>query len=150
MHSLVLERTESNLSKISWLHGIILLIIIVMVSYGRFLLCHTPIRLISAFQDQILFFIVGCVTTWSWGSHQYQIYCHILIPNNDLTHLYPLKVCWFRRVFFILLLSYSCTLYSIFLAIRKCVTPESIKTWIDWETNKNLPFTTSKIALIYS
>jgi hypothetical protein len=53
MHSSVLERTESALLKINWLHGIILLISIVLVPWGKFLLCHTPIRPISAFQDLI-------------------------------------------------------------------------------------------------
>jgi hypothetical protein len=42
--SSVLERTESHLSKINWLRGIILLIPIVLVPWGRFSLCHTPIR----------------------------------------------------------------------------------------------------------
>ncbi|KAL3565201.1 hypothetical protein D5086_033247 [Populus alba] len=59
----VLERTESDLSKINWLHGVILLIPIVLVPWGRFPLCHTPIRPILAFRDQISILIVGCVTT---------------------------------------------------------------------------------------
>jgi len=63
MHSSVLERAESDLSKINWLHGVILLNPIVLVPWGRFPLCHTPIRPISAFQDQILILIMGCVTT---------------------------------------------------------------------------------------
>jgi len=73
LHSSVLEWTESHLSKINLLRGVILLNPIVLVPWGRFPLCHTPIRPISAFRDQILILIVGCVTTWSWGSHQY--YC---------------------------------------------------------------------------
>jgi Na+/proline symporter len=71
LHFSVLERTESDLSKINWFRGVILLIPIVLVPWGRFPLCHTPIRLISAFQDQISILIVGCVTTWSRGSHQF-------------------------------------------------------------------------------
>jgi len=70
LHSSVLERTEFDLSKINWLRGVILLNPIVLVSWGRFPLCHTPIRPISAFRDQISILIVGCVTTWSRGSHQ--------------------------------------------------------------------------------
>ena len=42
-----------------------------LVPWGRFPLCHTPIKPISAFRDQISILIVGCVTTWSWGSHQW-------------------------------------------------------------------------------
>ena len=49
MHSSVLERNESDLSKVNWLRGVILLISIVLVPWGRFSLCHTPIRPISAF-----------------------------------------------------------------------------------------------------
>ena len=63
LHFSVLEWTESNLSKINWFRGIILLITIVLVSWGRFSLCHTPIRPISAIRDQISILIVGCVIT---------------------------------------------------------------------------------------
>jgi hypothetical protein len=70
LHSSVLEQTESDLSKINWLRGVILLNPIVLVPWGRFSLCHTPIRPISAFRDQVSILIVGCVTTWSRGSHQ--------------------------------------------------------------------------------
>jgi len=70
-HSSVLERTKSDLSKINWLRGVILLIPIVLVPWDMFPLCHTSIRPISAFQDQISILIVGCVTTWSRGSHQW-------------------------------------------------------------------------------
>ena len=55
-YSPVFERTESDLSKINWLRGIILLNPIVLVPWGRFPLCHTPIRPISAFRDLISFF----------------------------------------------------------------------------------------------
>ena len=70
LHSSVLEWTESDLSKINWLRGIILLNPIVLVPWGRFPLCHTPIIPISAFRNQISILIVGCVTMWSRGSHQ--------------------------------------------------------------------------------
>jgi hypothetical protein len=66
-HSSVLEWTEFYLSKINWLRGVILLNPIVLVPWGRFPICHTPIRPISAFRDQIPILIVGCVTTWSRG-----------------------------------------------------------------------------------
>jgi len=49
LHSSVLERTESDLLKINWLRGVILLNPVVLVPWGRFPLCHTPIRPISAF-----------------------------------------------------------------------------------------------------
>ena len=39
LYSSVLERTKSDLSNISWLCGIILLIPIVLVPWGRFMLC---------------------------------------------------------------------------------------------------------------
>ena len=61
--SSALERTESDSSKINWLRGVIVLIPIVLVPWGRFPLCRTPIRPISAFRDQISILIVGCVTT---------------------------------------------------------------------------------------
>jgi hypothetical protein len=54
---------QSDLSKINWLHGVILLNSIVLVPWGRFPLCHTPIRPILAFRDQISILIVRYVTT---------------------------------------------------------------------------------------
>jgi hypothetical protein len=36
---------------------------VVLVSWSKFSLCHTPIRPFSAFQDEISILIVGCVTT---------------------------------------------------------------------------------------
>jgi hypothetical protein len=81
LHSSVLERTEFDLSKINWLRGVILFIPIVLVPWDRFSLCHTPIRPISAFQDQISILIVGCVITWSRGFHQFytwRLYCSSL------------------------------------------------------------------------
>jgi hypothetical protein len=69
LHSSVLERTEFELSKINWFRGIILLIPIVLVPWDKFSLCHTPIRSISAFRDQISILIVGCVTMLSRALH---------------------------------------------------------------------------------
>jgi len=54
LHSSVLERTESDLLKINWLRGVILLNPVVLVPWGRFPLCHTPIRPISAFSGSDL------------------------------------------------------------------------------------------------
>ena len=42
LHSSVFEWTESDLSKINWLRGVILLNPIVLVPWGRFPLCYTP------------------------------------------------------------------------------------------------------------
>ena len=92
LHSLVLERTESDLSKINWLCGVILLNPIVLVPWGRFPLCHTPIRPISSFRDQISILIMGCVTTWSRGSHHESIFVGwgfpfsiVLVPRYKLS-----------------------------------------------------------------
>jgi hypothetical protein len=63
LRSSVLEWIESDLLKINWLRGVILLIPTVLVPWGKFPLCHTAIRSISAFQDQISILIVGCVIT---------------------------------------------------------------------------------------
>jgi hypothetical protein len=52
----------------------------VLVPWDKFSLCHTPIRLISAFQDKISILIVGCVTTWSRSSHQ-------LVSEPHLGHI---------------------------------------------------------------
>ena len=49
LHSLVLEQTDFNSLKIIWLRVIILLIPIVLVPWGRFPLCHTPLIPISTF-----------------------------------------------------------------------------------------------------
>jgi hypothetical protein len=53
---------------------------IVLVPWDKFPLCHTPIRFILAFQDQISILIVSCVTTWSRGSHQ-------LVSEPNLDHI---------------------------------------------------------------
>jgi hypothetical protein len=57
---------------------------IVLVPWNKFSLCHTPIRPISAFQDQMSILIVGCVTTWSRGSHQ-------LVSEPNLDHIIRLN-----------------------------------------------------------
>jgi len=104
LHSSVLERTESDLSKINWLRGVILLNPIVLVPWSRFPLCYTHIRPISAFRDQISILIVGCVTTWSLGSHQ------LVSELGSETRSYPSVIF----VFFSVPLSFS-VFASIFL-----------------------------------
>jgi hypothetical protein len=104
LHSFVLERTESDLSKINWLRDVILLILIVLVPWGRFPLCHTSIRHILALQDQISILIVGCVTTWSRDSHQ------LVSKLGFETRSYPYVIF----VFFSVPLSFS-MFASIFL-----------------------------------
>jgi hypothetical protein len=73
----------------------------VLVPWDMFPLCHTSIRPISAFQDQISILIVGCVTTWSRGSHQ------LISELGSETRSYP-------SVFFSVPLSFS-VFASIFL-----------------------------------
>jgi len=104
LHSSVLERIESDLSKINWLRGVILLNPIVLVPWGRFPLCHTPIRPILAFRDQISILIVGYVTTWSRGSHQ------LVSELGSETRSYPSVIF----IFFSVPLSFS-VFASIFL-----------------------------------
>ena len=105
LHSSVLERIESDLSKFNWLRGVILLNpIIVLVPWGRFPLCHTTIRPISAFRDQISILIVGCVTTWSWGSYK------LVSELGSETRSYPSVIF----IFFCVPLSFS-VFASIFL-----------------------------------
>jgi hypothetical protein len=87
LHSSVLERTDSDLSNINWFCGVILLISIVLVPWGRFPLCHTPIKPISTFRDLILILIVGHVTTWSRGSHQ-----HLSKNKIEIMVIWNLKV----------------------------------------------------------
>jgi hypothetical protein len=104
LHSSVFEQTESDLSKINWLRGVIILNPIVLVPWGRFPLCYTPIRPISAFWDQISILIVGCVTTWSRGSHQ------LVSELGSETRSYPYVIF----VFFSVPLGFS-VFASIFL-----------------------------------
>ena len=91
MHFSVLERTESDLSKINWLRAVILLNPIVSVPRGRFSLCHTLIRPISAFRDQISILIVGCVTT-SYPSVIFVFFCSFKF-FSVCVHLLVLRVC---------------------------------------------------------
>jgi len=95
LHSSVLEQTESDLSKINWLRGVILLNPIVLVPWGRFPLCHTPIRPISAFRDQISILIVSCVTTWSRGSHHSPNMLHKGYYMFVVSYLNKTKLCRF-------------------------------------------------------
>jgi hypothetical protein len=66
---IVLFLNELNLTywRLISFRGIVWLHSNKVVPWGKFLLCHTPIRPLSAFQDQISILIVGCV--WSQGSH---------------------------------------------------------------------------------
>jgi hypothetical protein len=91
LHFSVLERTESDLSKINWLRAVILLNPIVSMPRGRFSLCHTLIRPISAFRDQISILIVGCVTT-SYPSVIFVFFCSFKF-FNVCVHLLVLRVC---------------------------------------------------------
>jgi hypothetical protein len=104
LHSSVLKWTKSDLSKINLLCGVILLNPIVLVPWGKFPLRHTPIRPISAFRDQISILIVGCVTTWSRGSHK------LVSELGTETRSYPSVIF----VFFGVPLSFS-EIASIFL-----------------------------------
>ena len=97
MHSLVLERTESDLSKINWLRGVILLIPIVPVPWGRFPLCHTPIRPISASRDLISFLVVGCVITrFASGGIRARLLNKVI------------SFCYFRAFFLVFLEVFQC------------------------------------------
>jgi len=49
LHYLILELTEFDLSKIRWLRSIIQLHPNSVSALGQILLCHTPIRSLSAF-----------------------------------------------------------------------------------------------------
>jgi hypothetical protein len=64
-------------------------ILIVLVPWDRFSLCHTPIRPLSAFQDQISILIVGYVTIWSCGLH------HLVSEKGFENRSYPLEICIF-------------------------------------------------------
>ena len=100
MHSLVLERTESDLSKINWLRGVILLIPIVLVPWGRFPLCHTPIRPYFGFPGSDL--ILGCglrdhvITRFASGGIRARL-------RNKV-----ISFCYFRAVFLVFLEVFQC------------------------------------------
>jgi len=88
--SSVLEQTESDLSKINWLPGVILLNPIVLVPWDRFPLCHTPIRPIFTFRDQISILIVGCVTDHEVRinlANQFYKHCHLSSQGSEMTYL---------------------------------------------------------------
>jgi len=106
-------------TKINWLRGVILLNPIVLVPWGKFSLCHTPIRSISAFRDQISILIVGCVTTWSRGSHQ------LVSELGSETRSYPSVIF----VFFSVPLSLS-VFASIFLFFVSTSSKQKKKFYI--------------------
>jgi hypothetical protein len=85
LHFLVLEWTESDLSKINWLWASFYIISIVLVPWTGFSLCHTPIRPISSFHNQISILIMGCVTMWSRGSHNFYLPGSTSIPSTEMT-----------------------------------------------------------------
>jgi hypothetical protein len=95
---MIITSTFFSFNMWEWfLCSVILLIPIVLVHWGRFPLSHTLIRAISAFRDQISILIVGCVTTWSRGSHQTLVVLqfHALLENIKLKELYLiLKLVW--------------------------------------------------------
>jgi hypothetical protein len=110
--SSVLERTESDLSKINWLCGVILLIPIVLVPWGRFPMCHTPIKPISAFWDQISILIVGCVIT-RFASDS------VFIQFFSFVHISDRFVCYSRyyHCSFILLVFWFFLLLELYIHI---------------------------------
>jgi hypothetical protein len=133
LHYSVLERTESDLSKINWLRGVILLIPIVLVPWDKFSLCHTPIRPISAFQNQISILIVGCVTTWSRDLHQLvselDSINHVISFWNFRFLLFPQN---FLIVQFLLLLDFAAYKKIKKIVISFCYCPKynsSIRKW---------------------
>jgi hypothetical protein len=101
LHSSIPKRTESDLSKINWLHGIILFNPIMLVPWDRFPLCYTPIKPFSALQDQISILIVSFVTTWSRGSHQ------LVSELGSKTRSYP----------YVIFILFSVPLFSVFASI---------------------------------
>ena len=118
LHSSVLERTESDLSKINWLRGVILLIPIVLVPWGRFPLCHTPIRPISAFRDQISILIVGCVITR-----------FVSVGIRAWLRKKVISLCYFRFFFFSVPLSFS-VFVSTFLFFEFASSKQKKKFYI--------------------
>ena len=113
------------------------LISIMIVPWDKFLLYHTPIRLLSAFQDQTSILIMGCVimrfastslTVEIWKRKQRVIYfikkkCHRPFAQNKkvrhVRHIFLVQVdnpfLWFlfQDCFFLLLL--NCTIKKIYL-----------------------------------
>ena len=124
LHSSVLERTESDLLKINWLRGVILLIPIVLVPWGRFPLCRTPIKSISGFRDQISILIVGCVTKWQ-RDHEVRIsWYQSYVPKQG--HII-LLFSFFFFTFFSVPLSFS-VLASIFLFFESASSKQKKKS----------------------
>jgi len=82
---------------------------IVLVSWGKFSLCHTLIRPISAFWDQISILIVGCVTMWSQGSHQLISRLRNKVISFCYFHFFsvPLSFLVFALFIFLFLVSLS-------------------------------------------
>jgi len=76
---------RSNLTYLGITHLVVSFdsIPIVLVPWDRFSLYHTSIRPILAFQDHISILIVGCVTTLSGDSQNYQITITIIIMHLD-------------------------------------------------------------------
>jgi hypothetical protein len=70
LHSLVLNELNLTNRRLTSFMASLDFILIVLVPWSKFLLCHTPIRSFSALQDQISILIMGCMTTWSRGSHK--------------------------------------------------------------------------------
>jgi hypothetical protein len=86
---------------------------IVLVLWGRFSLCHSPIRSLLAFRDRISILIVGYVTIWLQGSyhHEINIYpnmkkiknitkhnCQNNIILNDEIKKTKKKGCWRKKL----------------------------------------------------
>jgi hypothetical protein len=74
LYCLVLERTKLTYKILTSFMASFDLIPIVLVPENMFLLCHILIRSFLAFGDQISILIVGCVTIWSQGLHQWCVY----------------------------------------------------------------------------
>jgi hypothetical protein len=126
-------------TKINWLHDVILLHPIVLVPWGKFLLCHTPIKPISTFRDQISILIVGCMTTWSWGSHHFshppiQLFFHFILSLRFSQFI--LGPIWFTKSCFLSKLSCVC------LLLEKLVNGKHFqsKKNLAWFPEKYFPF----------
>jgi len=132
LHSLIFERTKPTYQKLTSFVALFDLISIMIVPWDKFSLCHTLIRLLSAFQDQISILIMGCVitrfastslTVEIWKRKQRVIYfikkkCHRPFAQNKkvrhVRHIFLVQVdnpfLWFlfQDCFFLLLL--NCTI----------------------------------------
>jgi len=130
---------ELNLSKINWLRGVILLIPIVLVPWGTFPLCHTPIRPILAFQNQISILIVGCVTTWSRDLHQL---VSELDSINQVISFWNFRFLLFPQNFlivqFLLLLDFAAYKKIKKIVISFCYCPKYISSIKKWRKQKKI------------